>query len=186
MPDLRQRYCWVGQVGGLAGVSKLWTRQAVCTGGHRESFGWWGKLHAVPLGVLPLPRMGDHRARAGRTAEVQSGGLWWELRGQRRHQVSVLMHRHILQVRLGTTSDQQAWCRDGSCHAGHSGWDGRRATAGHAEWQGHRNAVAFQLLLKSRHIHFFTSKNDDIKCAVVECFQRTLPLGHDSLPHDSQ
>ena len=35
-------------------------------------------------------------------------------------------------------------------------------------------AVPFQRLLESRDIHFFTSENDDIKCAVVERFQRTL------------
>ena len=35
-------------------------------------------------------------------------------------------------------------------------------------------AAPFQRLLKSRAIHFFTSENDDIKCAVVERFQRTL------------
>ena len=35
-------------------------------------------------------------------------------------------------------------------------------------------AVPFQRLLKYRDIHLFTSKNDDIKCAVVERFQRTL------------
>ena len=35
-------------------------------------------------------------------------------------------------------------------------------------------AVPFQQLLKYRDIHFFTSENDDIKCAVVERFQRTL------------
>ena len=71
-------------------------------------------------------------------------------------------------------NNQQAWYRDGSCHAGHCGRDGKRATAGCAEWQGQRNAVAFQPLLKSRDIHSFTNKNDNIKCAWVECFQRTL------------
>ena len=35
-------------------------------------------------------------------------------------------------------------------------------------------AAPFQRLLKSRDIHFFTSENDDIKCAVVEHFQRTM------------
>ena len=35
-------------------------------------------------------------------------------------------------------------------------------------------AVPFQRLLKYRDIHLFTSENDDIKCAVVERFQRTL------------
>ena len=34
------------------------------------------------------------------------------------------------------------------------------------------HATLFQRLLKSR--DFFTSENDDMKCAVVECFQRTL------------
>ena len=37
-------------------------------------------------------------------------------------------------------------------------------------------AVPFQRLLKYRDIHLFTSKNDDIKSAVVECFQRTLQV----------
>ena len=37
-------------------------------------------------------------------------------------------------------------------------------------------AVPFQRLLKYRDIHLFTSKNDDIKCAVVERFQRTLQV----------
>ena len=35
-------------------------------------------------------------------------------------------------------------------------------------------AAPFQRLLKSRAVHFFTSQNDDIKCSVVERFQRTL------------
>ena len=35
-------------------------------------------------------------------------------------------------------------------------------------------AAPFQRLLKSRTVHFFTSENDDIKCAIVERFQRTL------------
>ena len=37
-----------------------------------------------------------------------------------------------------------------------------------------RRTAPFQRLLKPRDIHFFTSKNDDIKCAVVEYFERTL------------
>ena len=36
------------------------------------------------------------------------------------------------------------------------------------------HAAPFQWLLKSRDIHFFTSKNDDIKCVMVERFQRML------------
>ena len=35
-------------------------------------------------------------------------------------------------------------------------------------------AAPFQRLLKSRAVHFFTSENDDVKCSVVERFQRTL------------
>ena len=36
------------------------------------------------------------------------------------------------------------------------------------------HAAPSQWLRKSKDIHFFTSKNDDIKCAMVERFQRTL------------
>ena len=36
------------------------------------------------------------------------------------------------------------------------------------------HAAPFQRLPRSRDIHFVTSKNDDIKCTVVERFQKTL------------
>ena len=111
--------------------------------------------------------MADHRVQAGRPIAVGTGGMQWVLRGQWWHQVYFLLHRCIC---LGTTSEQQARhprrqlpCRPFwmSCH-----W-----LCSHKDTE--MCAVPFQRLLQSRDIHFFTSVND-IKCAMVECFQRTL------------
>ena len=93
---------------------------------------WPLKLHAAPPGVLPFPLMADHHVQAGRTAAVGLGGLHRVPRGQWWHQVSFLLHRHILQVCLAMASDEPVRHWDGGCHAGHSGRDGRPATAGHA------------------------------------------------------
>ena len=55
------------------------------------------------------------------------------------HQVSLLLHRRVFQVRLGTTFDQQGRHWDGRRHAGHSGRHAGHTATGCAEWQGHRN-----------------------------------------------
>ena len=88
--------------------------------GPLESPGSRGKLHAAPAGALPLPPMADHRVWPGGTATVRPGGLQRVQRGQRWHQVSLLLHRCVFSVRLGTTSDQQVRHWNGGCQADQS------------------------------------------------------------------
>ena len=156
------------------------------TVGHQESLGRWGKLHAAPPGVLPLPAWEDHHVQAGRTALMWPGGLQRVPRGQQQHHVAFLLHRRILQVWLDMTSDQQVRHRDGGRHAGHSGWDERWAATGHAEQQGHWNVRSTLPMAAQVQGH---TRLHQREWRHQMCRGGTLPkdiAGHDSLPHDSQ
>ena len=104
-PDLRKRYRWVGQVGSLAGVSKLWT--ALGKGPASRAIGkalaadesytlhWQVHYH--------FPQWQTIVSGWGNSYSV----TWWlqrVLRGQRWHQVSLLLHRRVFQVRLGKST----------------------------------------------------------------------------------
>ena len=92
---------------------------------------------------------------------------------RQRDQVSFLLHGHVLKVcwTRPLTSKHGA----GGCHAGHF-WqmEDELLLAVQSDKGTEMHAAAFQRLLKPRNSHFFTSENDNIKCAMVECFQRTL------------
>ena len=154
--------------------------------GPLESPGCQGKLNAAPDGALPLPPMADLRVWPGRTATVRQGVLQWVLRGQRRHQVSLLLHRRVFQVRLGMTSDQQAWHWDGERHADHSGWHAGWVATGCAEQQGHRNACSALPATAQVQRHTLLHQREWWH---QMCRGGALPkdvAGHDSLTHDGQ
>ena len=145
-PDLRQRYRRAGQAGSLAGVSKLWTAL-----GRRPASRPGEELQCDLVDCSEYREANDGTRYLFCGIDVFSKYAWaWPLTSKCGTEMAGAM-----QVILGDMQD-------------------RPPLAVHSDKGTEMRAAPFQRLLKSRDIHFFTSENDDIKCAVVERFQRTL------------
>ena len=176
-PDLWQHYGRVGQVGSLAGVSKLWMAL-----GRRPASRAIGKaLAAEESYTLHRPV----RYRFPRRQTIVSGP------GEQL-QCDLVDCSEYREANDGTrylfccidVFSKYAWARPLTSKRGTETAGAMQAIlddmqdgpplAVQSDKGTEMRAAPFQQLLKSRDIHFFTSENDDIKCAVVERFQRTL------------
>ena len=175
--DLRQRYHRAGQAGSLAGVSKLWTAL-----GRRPASRAIAKALAAEESYM-LHRPGRYRFPRRQTIVSGPG---------EQLQCDLVDCSEYREANDGTrylfccvdVFSKYAWARPLTSKHG-------TETAGAMQTilddmqdgpplavQSNKGtemrAAPFQRLLKSRDIHFFTSENDGIKCAVVERFQSTL------------
>ena len=175
-PDLCQRYRWAGQAGSLAGVSKLWTAlgrqpasraigKALAT---RESY----TLHQLVHYHSPLRQIVVSGPGEQLQCDLVDYSEYREANDGTRY-IFCCIDLFFKYVWAWPLTSKHSTDRAGAMQAILDEMHDGPPLAVQSDKGTEMRAAPLQRLLKSRHIHFFTSKND-IKCDVVERFQMTL------------